>query len=92
MMVMAKKRKEGIYISWNIYIYIKEVGDKLNLQQSFRKRFALKSIRRHITETNNPSTIGPDELLKVRFPDLKENHSWNQEIDFQYFSIGYRCK
>ena len=22
---------------------------------------------------NNPSTIGPDELLKVRFPDLKEN-------------------
>ena len=23
--------------------------------------------------TNNPSTIGPDELLTVRFPDLKEN-------------------
>ena len=22
---------------------------------------------------NNPSTIGPDELLTVRFPDLKEN-------------------
>ena len=24
-------------------------------------------------KTNNPSTIGPDELLTVRFPDLKEN-------------------
>ena len=23
---------------------------------------------------NNPSIIGPDELLTVRFPDLKENH------------------
>ena len=27
----------------------------------------------HIIETNNPSMIGPDELLTVRFPDLKEN-------------------
>ena len=25
------------------------------------------------SKTNNPSTIGPDELLTVRFPDLKEN-------------------
>ena len=24
-------------------------------------------------KTNNPSTIGPDELLTVRFPDLKVN-------------------
>ena len=24
-------------------------------------------------KTNNPSTIGPDELLTVHFPDLKEN-------------------
>ena len=24
-------------------------------------------------KTSNPSTIGPDELLTVRFPDLKEN-------------------
>ena len=24
-------------------------------------------------KSNNPSTIGPDELLTVRFPDLKEN-------------------
>ena len=27
----------------------------------------------YIIETNNPSMIGPDELLTVRFPDLKEN-------------------
>ena len=35
--------------------------------------FALKGIRKHIIKTNNPSTIGPDELLTARFPDLKEN-------------------
>ena len=51
-----------------------EVGDKLNPQRSYRKAFALKGLRQHIIKTNNPSTIGPDELLTVRFPDLKENH------------------
>ena len=38
-----------------------------------RKGFALKGLRQHIIKTNNPSTIGPGELLTVRFPDLKEN-------------------
>ena len=51
-----------------------EVGDKLNPQRSYRKGFALKGLRQHIIKTNNPSTISPDELLTVRFPDLKENH------------------
>ena len=50
-----------------------EVGDKLNPQRSNRKGFALKGLRQHIIKTNNPCTIGPDELLTVRFPDLKEN-------------------
>ena len=50
-----------------------EVGDKLNPQRTYRKGFALKGLRQHIIETKNPSTIGPDELLTVRFPDLKEN-------------------
>ena len=50
-----------------------EVGDKLNPQRSYRKGFALKGLRQHIIKTNNPSTIRPDELLTVRFPDLKEN-------------------
>ena len=50
-----------------------EVVDKLNPQRSYRKGFALKGLRQHIIKTNNPSTIGPDELLAVRFPDLKEN-------------------
>ena len=36
-----------------------EVGDKLNPQRSYK--------------TNNPSTTGPDELLTVHFPGLKEN-------------------
>ena len=50
-----------------------EVGDKLNSQRSYRKGFALKGLHQHVIKTNNPSTIGPDELLTVRFPDLKEN-------------------
>ena len=50
-----------------------EAGDKLNPQRSFRKGFVLTGIRQHIIKTNNPSTIGPDELLTVHFPDLKEN-------------------
>ena len=50
-----------------------EVGDKLNPQRSYRKCFALKGLRHHIIKTNNPFTIGPDELLIVRFPDLQEN-------------------
>ena len=50
-----------------------ELGDKLNPQRSYRKGFALKGLCQHIIKTNNPSTIGPDELLTVHFPDLKEN-------------------
>ena len=50
-----------------------EVGDKLNPQRSYRRGFALKGLRHHIIKTNNPSTIGPGELLTVRFPNLEEN-------------------
>ena len=50
-----------------------EVGDKLNPQRSYRKGIALKGLCQHIVKTNNPSTIGPGELLTIRFPDLKEN-------------------
>ena len=50
-----------------------EVGDKLNPQRSYRKGFALEGLHQHIIKTNNPSTIGPGELLTVRYPDLKEN-------------------
>ena len=49
-----------------------EVGGKLNPQRSYRKGFALKGLHHHIIKTNNPSTICPDELLTMRFPDLKE--------------------
>ena len=49
------------------------VGDTLNPQRSYRKGFALKGLHQHIIQTNNSSTIGPDELLTVHFPDLKEN-------------------
>ena len=54
-------------------LYIMEVGDRLNPQRSYRKGFALKGLHQHIIKTNHPSTIGPNKLLTVRFPDLKEN-------------------
>ena len=50
-----------------------EVGDRLNPQKSYRQGFVLKGLHQHIIKTNNPSTIGPGELLTVRFPDQKEN-------------------
>ena len=50
-----------------------EVGDRLNPQRSYRKGFALKGLRQYIIKTNNPSTIGPGELLTIRFTNLKEN-------------------
>ena len=56
-----------------VYVYIMEVGDKLNPQRSYRKGFAIKGLHQHIIKTNNPSIIGPDELLTVHFPDLNEN-------------------
>ena len=49
------------------------VGDKLNPQRSYRRGFALKGLHQHIIKTNNPCTIGPGELLTIRFLDLKEN-------------------
>ena len=50
-----------------------ETGYKLDPQRSYRKGFALKGLHQHIIKTNNPSAIGPNELLTVRFLDLKEN-------------------
>ena len=50
-----------------------EVGDRLNPQRSYRKGFALKGLHQHIIKTNNPSTIGPDELLTVKVPPSERN-------------------
>ena len=50
-----------------------EVGDRLNPKRSYRKGFAHKGLCQHIIKTNNPSTIGPGELLTIRFPNLKED-------------------
>ena len=68
-----------------------EVGDKLNPQRSCRKGFAIKGLCQHIIKTNNPSTIGPDELLTVRFPDLKENQviiSGTTKLTFNISLVG----
>ena len=73
-----------------------EVGDKLNPQRPYRKGFALKGIQQHIIKMNNPSTVGPDELLTVCFPDLTENQviipiyrTWGYQHTFQFYgSVG----
>ena len=58
----------------NVYHHIRQlVVQVLDPQRSYRKGFALKGLRQLIIKTNNSSTIGPGELLTVRFPDLKEN-------------------
>ena len=69
-----------------------EVGDRLNPQRSYRKGFALKGLRQHIIKTNNPSTIGPDELLTVRFPNLKENQVIIPSITKLTFNISLAGK
>ena len=68
-----------------------EVGDKLNPQRSYRKGFALKAIHQHIIKTNTPSTIGPNELLIVHFPNLKENQviiPRTQKLTFNISLVG----
>ena len=65
-----------------------EFGDKLNPQWAYKKGFALKGLCQHIIKTNNPSTIGPDELLTVRFPDLKENQIIIQSTTQLTFNIS----
>ena len=65
-----------------------EVGDKLNPQRSYMKGFALKGIQQHVKKTNHPSTIRPDELLTVHFPDIKENHVIIQGITKLTFNIS----
>ena len=68
-----------------------EVGDKISLQRSYRKGFAIRGLRQHIIKMNNHSTIGPDELLTVRFPDLKENQfiiPGTTKLTFNIFLAG----
>ena len=68
-----------------------EVGDKLNPQRSYSKGFALKGLQQHIIKTNNPSTIGPDELLTIRFPDLKENQLMVPSTTKLTFNVSLAC-
>ena len=67
-----------------------EVGDKLNPQRSYRKEFALKGLHHHIIKTNNPSTIDPNELLTIRFPDLKESQITIPKTTKLTFSISLK--
>ena len=45
-------------------------GHKLNPNRKMKNPLAIKGIRQTTVITNNPSTIGQNELLTVRFPNL----------------------
>ena len=49
-------------------------------------------MHQHIIKTNNPSTFGPDELLTVRFPNLKENQVIIPSTTKSTFNISLVCK
>ena len=48
-------------------------GFKLSENRSLRQQHGIKGTRQHIVVTNNPSTIGPNEMLTVRFPNLSND-------------------
>jgi len=48
-------------------------GNELDPHRSMRKAFGLKGIRQSIVVTNNPSTIGANQLLTVSFLNLGAN-------------------
>ena len=45
-------------------------GHKLNAYRRLRNSKGIKGTRQKVVVTNNPSTIGENQLLTVRFPNL----------------------
>ena len=47
-----------------------EYGNKLNPEHSLRTAKGIKGTRQKVIVTNNPSEIGQNQLLTVKFPNL----------------------
>ena len=47
-----------------------EYGNKLNPERSFRTAKEIKGTRQKVIVTHNPSEIGQNQLLMVKFPNL----------------------
>ena len=47
-----------------------EYGNKLNLEHSLRTAKGIKGTRQKVIVTHNPSEIGQNQLLMVKFPNL----------------------
>ena len=47
-----------------------EYGNKLNPEHSLRTAKGIKGTRQKVIVTHNPSEIGQNQLLLVRFPNL----------------------
>ena len=50
-----------------------EYGNKLNPERSVRTAKGIKGTRQKVIVTHNPSEIGQDQDLLVRFPNLGSN-------------------
>jgi len=48
-------------------------GRKLNPYRRLRDPLGVKAMRQSVVVTNNPSTIGPNQQLLIRFPNLGDN-------------------
>ena len=47
-----------------------EYGNKLNLERSLRTAKGIKGTRQKVIVTHNPSEVGQNQLLMVKFPNL----------------------
>ena len=51
-----------------------EYGKRLNPEHSLRAPKRIEGIRQKVIVTHNPSTIGQNQLLPVRFPNLSSDY------------------
>ena len=51
-----------------------EYGNKLNPERSLRTAKGIKGTRQNVIVTHNPSEIGQNQLLMVKFPNLASDN------------------
>ena len=71
-----------------------EYGNKLNPEYSRRTAKGIKRTRQKVIVTHNPSEIGQNQLLTVKFPNLASNDvivlgTANLSFDIEFTSTGY---
>ena len=62
-----------IYVTVNYNVFKMEYGNKLNPEHSLRTPRGIKGTRQKVIVTHNPSEIDQNQLLLVRFPNLRSD-------------------